>query len=490
MFFHKKNKALKSKSNKIDTYNVTSSKTDGSTYVKQILSPMQVIKKISKAAACFVILVLMVTSTFYYFQLRLGSEIIVNGASIGFVGDKNDFYSTLNDVKNLEALASETGTNSTSFNVDFVPRVIKATQITSDFELRQKLLAGCEKMVDAYAIYVNSRLICATVNETDAFFALDKVKTEYSIGKNIVSAEFIDTIAVRPELVPLTQILSTDEVVGALSGDSQHSEIYTSAIDDTLYNIAERFGMTLEQITQLNPALNSNVPIGQKVNIVKTEAVVHVETKMLEEYTQTIAFSTESTDDNTLAKGKEEIIKKGINGENKVTASVTRINGAEQDRVIVSEEVAKPVQNQVSRIGTNVALAKAETSDQVPAGSKTMIRPTSGVVYSGYGSRSGGEFHTGIDFSPPYGTNIYAAIGGRVIMSDYNGNYGKCVRIDSGNGLIEIYAHCSQLLVKEGQVVKQGELIAKTGSTGRSTGPHLHFEVRKNGQFVDPNLYL
>lgn len=100
------------------------------------------------------------------------------------------------------------------------------------------------------------------------------------------------------------------------------------------------------------------------------------------------------------------------------------------------------------------------------------------------------RFHSGMDIAVPTGTNVLAADRGLVIYSGWNGGYGYFIVIDHGNGLATAYAHNSRLLVKEGDVVEQGQVIAKSGSTGLSTGPHLHFEVRKDGVPVDPAGYL
>ncbi len=99
--------------------------------------------------------------------------------------------------------------------------------------------------------------------------------------------------------------------------------------------------------------------------------------------------------------------------------------------------------------------------------------------------------HTGIDLAVPTGTSIRAALPGTVTRSKYNaGGYGYYAMIDHGGGLSTLYGHCSQLLVREGQTVEAGDIIALSGSTGRSTGPHLHFEVRVNGERTDPRSYL
>ncbi len=100
------------------------------------------------------------------------------------------------------------------------------------------------------------------------------------------------------------------------------------------------------------------------------------------------------------------------------------------------------------------------------------------------------SFHEGIDFPSEVGTGINAAASGKVIFADVHPAYGKMIEIDHGNGLVSRYAHCSSLLVKEGDLVVRGQRIARVGTTGRSTGPHLHFEVRLNGVPQNPARFL
>jgi murein DD-endopeptidase MepM/ murein hydrolase activator NlpD len=100
------------------------------------------------------------------------------------------------------------------------------------------------------------------------------------------------------------------------------------------------------------------------------------------------------------------------------------------------------------------------------------------------------SFHEGIDFPSDVGTPIVAAASGKVTFADVHSQYGKMVEIDHGNGLVSRYAHCSVLLVKEGDLVVRGQRVARVGTTGRSTGPHLHFEVRLNGVPQNPARFL
>jgi murein DD-endopeptidase MepM/ murein hydrolase activator NlpD len=131
---------------------------------------------------------------------------------------------------------------------------------------------------------------------------------------------------------------------------------------------------------------------------------------------------------------------------------------------------------------------------------KSRLLPTNPPVNVAYNSSSFGwrldpftghnAFHEGLDFPAPIGTPIVAAAAGVVIASEYHYQFGNMIEIDHGNGLITRYAHASQLFAKVGDIVKRGQHIADIGTTGRSTGPHLHFEVRVRGTAQDPRKFL
>ena len=123
------------------------------------------------------------------------------------------------------------------------------------------------------------------------------------------------------------------------------------------------------------------------------------------------------------------------------------------------------------------------------------VAPVDVPVGSGFGFRIDpfnrrAALHTGLDFAAPTGTPIRAAAGGRVLEADREGAYGLSLQIDHGNGLVTRYAHASQIMVKPGDVVRRGQEVALVGSTGRSTGPHLHFEVLLGGIPQDPAKFL
>jgi murein DD-endopeptidase MepM/ murein hydrolase activator NlpD len=137
------------------------------------------------------------------------------------------------------------------------------------------------------------------------------------------------------------------------------------------------------------------------------------------------------------------------------------------------------------------AIRNAQTSPSIsgPDSHAGLVWPVSGPITSGFGTRWG-RMHEGIDIAVPSGTPVHAAASGTVIYAAWMTGYGNLVVLDHGNGLATAYAHNSSLLVSVGQHVSQGQTISLSGSTGHSTGPHVHFEVRVNGVAVDPLGYL
>lgn len=152
----------------------------------------------------------------------------------------------------------------------------------------------------------------------------------------------------------------------------------------------------------------------------------------------------------------------------------------EQDIATISNNIVKEVK------------ADRKKEQSTINGVYLAVTPVNGHITSRYGSREAIRDHThqGLDIATKTGTPIKAAADGTVTFSDEQGGYGNLIIINHGNGIQTYYGHCSKLYVKEGQKVTAGDVIAAVGSTGNSTGPHLHFEIRQNGKYVNPTNYL
>lgn len=176
------------------------------------------------------------------------------------------------------------------------------------------------------------------------------------------------------------------------------------------------------------------------------------------------------------------------------------LRGAEREAMggpleLLATSASGEIDPRFERLGLSLARMSAleRGLDAVPQFTPTNVGQTS--ISSGYGYRrdpfnGGGAMHSGLDFKGPNGAPIYAAAKGTVSYVGWKSGYGKTVEIDHGNGLMTRYAHMSRFVAKRGQKVDAGSPIGAIGSTGRSTGPHLHFEVRINERAVNPRPFL
>jgi murein DD-endopeptidase MepM/ murein hydrolase activator NlpD len=199
---------------------------------------------------------------------------------------------------------------------------------------------------------------------------------------------------------------------------------------------------------------------------------------------------------NQVALVRQELLMQKRQFEAQADQQTQLIGRLKQDRNALEAaeaQLARDSENVANLIRQRVA-AEAARGGNV-RGTGQMIHPVVAPLTSGFGTRvhpilGTRRFHAGIDFGASHGTTIRAADSGRVILAGWSGGYGRTVIIDHGGGLSTLYAHCSQLFVSNGQSVSQGQAIAAVGSTGLSTGPHLHFEVRRNGNPVNPMGFL
>lgn len=199
-------------------------------------------------------------------------------------------------------------------------------------------------------------------------------------------------------------------------------------------------------------------------------------------YSEAVPFDVVYESTASLYADETMVKTPGIEGRDVVVATIERVNGEEVSRVIVSTtRVAEPV-SEVQYKGTKPI--------PVVKGTGQFMYPLRSYTISSYYGMRWGRMHTGIDLAAPNGQKIYAADGGTVTFAGWKNSYGYIVIIDHGGLYTTYYAHCSQLLVSAGQNVVQGQNIALVGSTGYSTGPHCHFEIRYNDSPQNPLNYL
>ena len=202
-----------------------------------------------------------------------------------------------------------------------------------------------------------------------------------------------------------------------------------------------------------------------------------------------IAYNGETIESVADKETSEKLVEdiKEISNQNVELQINEKTTNNEQELNANTLEVAK--ENIIEKLNIETNTEKEITQIN---GIKIATLPVSGTISSRYGVRSKIRVstHTGLDIAASKGTQIKVVADGTVTCAKYSGSYGYLVKVDHGNGLETWYGHTSKMYVTEGQDVKAGDVIALVGSTGNSTGPHLHFEIRINGEHVNPQKYL
>ena len=200
----------------------------------------------------------------------------------------------------------------------------------------------------------------------------------------------------------------------------------------------------------------------------------------------TLQYESKTVYTDALRDGVKKVLSKGYNGEGKQIYQVVSVDGIQSEKNVVSLDVITAPTAEVVQVGTR-------SNGKNVASLGTLQKPYDGRITSYVGPRWG-RTHNGIDIiaheGACYGDPAFAAGDGVVVKAERYGGYGNCVIVDHGNGIQTLYAHFSKISVKVGDVVKAGDEVGKIGSTGNSTGPHLHFEVRVDGEIVNPLIFV
>ena len=303
-------------------------------------------------------------------------------------------------------------------------------------------------------------------------------------GDGLKEMYFGEKVEISEAYVSKTLVTSPEEAADQITKESQKNEIYEVKSGDTLSTIANGHGLYVKEVLALNSGLSENttLQIGDEIIITVPQPELTVLTVEQSTYDEEYFGEVEYVYNDDWYTTKSVVLQDEVAGYHQVTAMVTKRNGVEENREMIDEVVYTEPVCKIVEIGTKTP--------------PTYIKPLSGGRQtSGYGMRKAptkgaSTNHRAIDWSTPTGTAIWASSGGTVSLAGWQSGYGYVIYINHPDGNQTRYGHLSKILVSPGQTVKQGQKIALSGNTGRSTGPHLHFELRVNGTPVNPYKYI
>lgn len=449
-----------------------------------MLIPKSIVRDFSYWAtgAAALIVVGFIFSTNYY---ALALKVKVNGETVGYVENEKAFSEVVSKVETN--LGDSIGENYVmSSNPEYSFAIVNKNQLETEDIYEDVYTIVCEEIGEHFGLYVDGKLVAAAEKEETLNTVLNELKAPHQTGKENESVEFVADVEIKKGIFAPSYFLEIDDI-RAMFSSSTNPMYYTIQEDDYLSDICKATGLTRAQIYSLNPELDETRLIpGRKVNISQPDVYLGIKIVKTVTYSEEIDYEVVKIEDDSLYKTQTKVKKSGKKGEKEIVAEVTYIDGVQTDKHIVSEKVvSEPVTREIY-VGTK---ALPVTTSPL-AGTGTFIRPINGgYVSCGYGGYRG---HSGTDLtmSGAYGKPIYASAAGTVIYAGWSGGYGKVVKISHANGYSTWYAHMSSINVSTGDSVYQGQQIGRIGSTGNSSGPHLHFELRINGRAVNAMKYI
>ncbi len=370
-------------------------------------------------------------------------------------------------------------------------------------------LVGClgEYICPGYGLYVDGKLVAALRSQKDIEDALAELVEEEQQRTPDFRVKLHSLTSVAQETFPTQKMTDREHLKELLLyGSSDFSTL--SVLDDVhspSHRVCERLGLffahsigedayrrarkAAEDVDFSNTYYyyedQEETPLSEvlPVRFARSEQISSV---------GELDFPVERIHDPQLYEGGEEIAVTGKKGLGIVITEYTYVDSVLLSREVVSTQVVSPPVTQVIRVGTKPLPEETVTDDL-----KIFILPRDAQLNSGFGWRDmdgdgvKDDFHNGLDIEAPMYSNIYASLSGTVIFAESYSTFGKLIRIRHDNGYETYYAHLDEILVKEGEQVRQGQLIGRSGNTGFTTGPHFHFELRKpNGSPVDPLKYI
>lgn len=423
----------------------------------------------------------------FFTHYTIGTTVIYDGRVLDTVSSEQEAKRVAESIADITTeTLGETFTFADS-SIQYSNGLVARSALVDRAELEADLSEEVGLVTRGYSLYINDELVGSTEYAGALEGLLDQLKESY-ISEDTLTVDFVENVRIAEGYVPTDSLVNLGQIAELLNSTKEGEVTYTVVKGDTWSGIANSNGMTTKELLAINPDFDINrLQIGDELIISNAVPYLTVKVTERQNYIEDVQYDISYVDDNSMYQGDYRVISRGVYGQADIVADVTYVNGEETERTVISSvTLSEPVTEQRAQ-GT------MPRPSWFPTGSfrwPTTGRITSYFGYRNTGIRGASTNHKGLDISVSYGTPIYAADGGIVVYSGYKGAMGRVVIIDHQNGFKTYYEHNSSLVVSVGAKVYKGQLIAKAGSSGVSSGVHCHFGIEYKGSYVNPLNYL
>ncbi len=424
----------------------------------------------------------------YGMQREYGLRVTVNGRTLGYIAEESDYEKAEAIVRTRLSYAESPPEVSFTRSLRLVSCEDIDAYLTAGSLADRMLEISGIALCKGYGVYRGEEFLGAVADPAPIRYALARQLSEFANNLDADAEEvyYSDSMEYIEGTYLESNLTEAEAIIGKLTAVSDCTAVYHAVQNDTLHQIAQRYSTTPEYLRTLNPEIPDVPEEGASVRVPVEERSMPIIYTKTKESVSFINYDTVEVETAKLPIGERAVLQRGRMGEKENLMRITYVNGAEVRRMMLeSRLIEAPVTEKIG-IGTYVAAPASKTT--VLYGTGEYGWPVNGGRISDYYISN--RNHRGLDIAAPFQSEIYAADDGVVTKAAWSDSYGYYLMIDHGEGRETLYAHCSLLLGSPGLEVKRGQVIGLVGSTGNSTGNHLHFEVRIDGVNYDPASFL
>lgn len=419
--------------------------------------------------------------------LEYGLSVEYNGREIGMITAEADFEEAEREAQ--QRIYYGDNDKPIDLSAKYSIRIINENdKVYSASQLANEMLAASDHTLsEAYGIYIDGKFVGAVKNKEAVQDALNERILNFRVDGVIKDVGYKGDVEYTKGMYLSDSVMTEKAAIELLTSSKEKKSVYIAKRGDTAVSIAEQYNMDLAKLEELNPEIKSSCRKGMLVNVIETESYLPIQYVREISPVTFLDYETIEVETSSLNAGTRDVISRGQRGEKLSNIEVTYVDGKEYSRKTISSTITK--QPVVEKIGIGIYAARPDSPSTVLTGTGEFGWPVDGGYISDpfLSDRN----HKGMDIAASTGTEIYAAADGVVVSAGWNsGGYGYFVQLGHVDGYQTVYGHMSAVLVTEGQEVSRGQLIGEIGSTGNSTGPHCHFEVRHEGICLDPALFV